>query len=84
MNYIFNKSHFKYWGISQTKKLISRLYLDLGSDELFFLRGGEVKRSDLVLHLRVEGGLPELLTGPDGMVLYAGVGELVHASCQFL
>lgn len=70
--------------IRPVKKSTSRLYLDLGSDELLVLRGSEVKRSDLVLHLRVEGGLPELLIGPDGMVLYAGVGELIHPSCQFL
>lgn len=64
--------------------LFLSLYLDFGSDEMFVLRGSKVQRSDLALDLWVEGGFPKLLIGPDGMVLNAGVGELVHSRSQFL
>lgn len=58
-------------------------YLWLGSDAAF-LWGVQIKGSDLTLDLAVESGFPELLVGPDGMILNAGVGKLVHPSSQFL
>lgn len=59
-------------------------YLWSGSDAPFLPWGVKIKGSDLTLDLAVESGFPELLVGPDGMVLNAGVGKLVHPCNQFL
>lgn len=59
-------------------------YLEFGCNEMLLLWSVKIQVSDLVLHLGVEGGLPELLTGPDGVILHARVGILVHARGQFL
>lgn len=63
---------------------IALSYLEPGSDTNFLLWGVQIKGSDLALHLAVESGFPELLVGPDGMVLNASVGKLVHTCSQFL
>lgn len=59
-------------------------YLRGGGDGSLFFWGVQVQGPDLTLDFTVESGFPELLVGPNGMVLYAGVGKLVHSSSQSL
>lgn len=55
-----------------------------GSEGHFLLWSVQIQGSDLTLDFAVECGFPELLVGPDGMVLNAGVGKLVDPWSQFL
>lgn len=59
-------------------------YHDPEGGSSFFLRSVKIKRSDLALDFTIESTFPELLVGPDRMVLYAGVGKLVHSSSKSL
>lgn len=59
-------------------------YHDPEGGSTCFLRSVKIKSSDLALDFTIEGTFPELLVGPDRMVLYAGVGKLVHSSSQSL
>jgi hypothetical protein len=44
---------------------------------------GQVQRLDVLLYVVVEGGLPELLIGPNLVVLDARVGKLDDAGAEF-
>lgn len=59
-------------------------YLQPDSEAHLLLWGVKIKGSDLTLDLAVESGFPELLVGPDGMVLNASVSKLVDSRTQFL
>lgn len=65
-------------------KCIFVSYPQPGGEGNLLLWSVQIKGSDLTLDLAVERGFPELLVGPDGMVLNARVGKLVYARGQFL
>lgn len=51
--------------------------------KVLFVTGG-IHLPDALLYILVEGCLPELLVGPHSMLLYTGIGELVHVRTQLL
>lgn len=71
------------WIFTKSIDVLIQSYRWLGSDAPF-LWSVQIKGSDLTLDLAIESGFPELLVGPDGMILNAGVGKLVHPGSQFL
>ena len=64
-----------------------RTYLFGGTCGMYpelLLKLWQVELADLLLHVLVEGGLPELLVCPHRVLLHTGVRKLNHARAQFL
>lgn len=81
----FRFSRF-FWRVDHLSHVICYFSTDPqpDSDGHRLLWGVKIKGSDLTLDLAVKSGFPELLVGPDGVVLNAGVRKLVDSRSQFL